>query len=248
MISAAHRANNGPASARDVPRKTDAWLPIQAPYLSETAGNSGIGCQCQAIERIAGFRSKGADERRIGEELPGSWIPRASAGGWTGRGWSELHGAAILVEDWGFRRIETCGIEIGCSIVPLMPWQVIAHAKTIIQRQATIYFPLILRVPLNKLDLQVHERARAAFTVASEIADEGGGVGIGRVSESGCEVTIRAAKVECPRPVSAGGFSISDVLKIYAGLITVATQVDRKIIGERRQEIIMAGFAPPIEP
>src|SRR5262249_12260261 len=204
MIYAAHRANNGPASARDVPRKTDPWLPIKAPYLSETAGNSGIGCQCHAIERIAGFRSKGADERRIGEELPGSRIPRASVGGWTGRGWSELHGAAILVEYWGFRRIERCGIETGCPIGPLMPCQVIAHAKAIIQRQATIYFPLILRVPLNKLDLQVHERARATFTVASEIPDQRVRVRIPRVSESSCEVTIRAAKVECPRPVSAG--------------------------------------------
>src|SRR5262249_768829 len=178
----------------------------------------------------------------------GSRIPRAPVGCWTSRGWSELHRAAILVEHRRFRRIETRGIETGCTIVPLMPWQVIAHAKAIIQSQATIYFPLILRVPLKKLDLQVHEGARAAFTVASKVPDEGVRVRIPCVSESGCEITIRAAKVERPCPVSAGGFSVSDVFKIHTGLVTVSTQVDRKIVGERRQEIIMAGFAPPIEP
>src|SRR5215470_3134260 len=110
-----------------------------------------------------------------------------------------------------------------------MPGKVVCHPQSVVQRQAAIHFPLVLRVPLKELNLQVHERTRSAFAVTSEISDERVGIRIARVSQSGCESTVGSVEIECACPVSAGGFSVPYIFEINAGLVAVATCVDRKV-------------------
>src|SRR5262245_13256868 len=215
MIHAAHCPKDSLALTRDIPRKTDAWLPAQARYLSEAARNGWVGCQRQPIERIACFLNKGADERRVGKELTGSWISSAPADRWTGRGWSELHGAAVPIEHWRYGWVEAIGIEIRGTIVALAPWQVVAHAQAVVQRHTALQLPLILAIPLKEPDLQVRKWTRAAFSVASEIPDKRVGICITGVTQCGREGAVCTAKVEGPCPVSARRFSISDVFEIH---------------------------------
>src|SRR5215470_6254459 len=101
-----------------------------------------------------------------------------------------------------------------------------ANPESVIQSEPPAGFPLILRVPLQKFDLEIRVRPRAGLAVAVEVASKRVSIGVSRISQRGREAAA-AAEVECPGPVPACGFSIYQALEIQACLISMVAAIDR---------------------
>src|SRR5262245_35873139 len=89
---------------------------------------------------------------------------------------------------------------------------------------------------------------RRRLAVTAEAADERVRIGIACVAECGCIGALIAAEIEAPGPVSSRSLAIPYPLNIDSRLISVVIPSEREVIGDGREDVIVAYLAPAIEP
>src|SRR5262245_49158629 len=89
---------------------------------------------------------------------------------------------------------------------------------------------------------------RRRLAVTAEAADERVRIGIARVAERGGVGALIAAEVEAPGPVSSRSLAVPYPLNIDSRLISVIIPSESEVIGDGREDVILAYLAPAIEP
>jgi len=123
-----------------------------------------------------------------------------------------------------------------------------AHPHSVVERELPVDLPLILTIPLKQHPLRVGVRTRRRLTVSSEATNKRVRIRVACVSECRAESTDITAEVERSGPVSSRRLTIPHPLKIQTRFIVVITPSDCQVIGDGRQNIIVADLPPAIEP
>src|SRR5262245_3906027 len=91
-------------------------------------------------------------------------------------------------------------------------------------------------------------RTRRPLGIPPEAAGKRVRIRVTCVPEGGGEVSNVAAEIICSGPIPSGSLTVPQPFKIEPHLDIVTAAIDREIIGDRRENIILANLTPAIEP
>src|SRR5881394_220430 len=133
MINASHATKHCLAGASQVPRKADAWLPVNRLLLPETLRYRWIRALHYAVELIPTSRNEGSDQtgvraQRAGHRVQGPSIRIRT----TAPDIRHSRGAERTPELWRLSGIPSRGIEARGQPITFCQLRVVSHTQTIV--------------------------------------------------------------------------------------------------------------------